>query len=236
MVYNNRMAGVDRPSDSRRSRSGHTDSGHSGDSPCDIQMMRSENHILIMSIFAGILMVIVAISAMLITDSINMDRLFSYKTKHRYIPALPVSDILYEYEPNEIRMTKTPRIIEEPELQAPTEYYESEYGYHEPEYDYSYEETDGFYSSDYLRSAGVVNDGGTKYTWYSQNVLPGGGLDIEGRHVEDGYVVDGNGRIVVASSDIPYGTEIDLPFGSGKGIVLDTGYLEPGQIDIYTDF
>ena len=229
MVHNDRMAGMDRPFDRRRSCSGYTDSNNSSGSPRDIQMIRNENRILVMSIFAGMLMVAVAISVSLIADAVNMDRLFSYKTQHQYIPALAVSDILYEHEPNEIRMTKTPRIVEESEPQISVEHYEPEYGY-------SYEETDGFYSSDYLRSAGVITDGDTKYTWYSQRVLPGGGLDIEGRHVEDGYVVDGEGRIVVASSDVPYGTEIELPFGSGKGIVLDTGYLEPGQIDIYTDF
>lgn len=94
----------------------------------------------------------------------------------------------------------------------------------------------GYYTSDQLRDQGVIFDGGYRYTWYSQRVLPGGGLAIEGRHVTDeGYVADFLGRIVVASSDIPYGTEIVIPFGSGTGIVLDTGCAS-GTIDVYTDF
>ena len=92
------------------------------------------------------------------------------------------------------------------------------------------------YSSDDLRSLGVIYDDGYRYTWYSQRVLPGGGLNIEGRHVSDeGYVVDSQDRIVVASSDLAYGTTIDVPFGNGKAVVLDTGCTS-GTIDVYTDF
>ena len=94
----------------------------------------------------------------------------------------------------------------------------------------------GAYGADELRTQGVIFDGGYRYTWYSQRVLPGGGLAIDGRHVSDeGYVVDADGRIVVASSDLPKGTEIDVPFGSGKAVVLDTG-CAPGTVDVYTDF
>ena len=90
--------------------------------------------------------------------------------------------------------------------------------------------------ADDLKSRGVIYDGGYRYTWYSQRVLPGGGLAIEGRHVSDeGYVVDAGERIVVASSDLPHGTELDVPFGSGKAVVLDTGCAS-GTIDVYTDF
>ena len=92
------------------------------------------------------------------------------------------------------------------------------------------------YSSAELQSRGVINGGTYRYTWYSQRVLPGGGLAIEGRHVSDeGYVVDAQDRVVVASSDLPRGTEVDIPFGSGKAIVLDTGCAS-GTRDIYTNF
>ena len=92
------------------------------------------------------------------------------------------------------------------------------------------------YEADQLRTQGVIFDGGYRYTWYSQRVLPGGGLAIDGRHVSaEGYVVDADERIVVASSDLPRGTELDVPFGSGKAVVLDTG-CAPGTIDVYTDF
>ena len=94
----------------------------------------------------------------------------------------------------------------------------------------------GYYSSEQLRNEGIISDGGVSYTWYSERVLPGGGLNIEGRHVSDeGYVVDGQGRIVVASSDLPYGAELSVPFGDGTAVVLDTG-CAPGIVDVYTSF
>lgn len=95
---------------------------------------------------------------------------------------------------------------------------------------------DDSYAADELRSQGVIYDGDYRYTWYSQRILPGEGLEIEGRHVSDeGYVVDADERIVVASSDLDRGAELEVPFGSGKAVVLDTGCAS-GTIDIYTDF
>lgn len=85
-----------------------------------------------------------------------------------------------------------------------------------------------------LRTNGVESDGEFTYTWYSQSVLPGGALDIPGRHVGDGgYVMDGDGNICVASSDLPYGTQVDTPYGSA--VVYDTGCAS-GVIDVYTDW
>lgn len=77
--------------------------------------------------------------------------------------------------------------------------------------------------------AGVVNSGGYKYTYYSQSVLPGGGLNIPGRHVSGGFVRDGNGYIVLAN-DAPKGTIIETPFGTG--MVYDRG-TSGNHIDVY---
>ena len=83
---------------------------------------------------------------------------------------------------------------------------------------------------------GVIEDGGRTYTWYSELVLPGEGLDElngNGRTVnESGYVIDGDGYIAVAS---PYGADeigtiIETPFGMAK--VYD--YCENDSYDIYT--
>lgn len=63
---------------------------------------------------------------------------------------------------------------------------------------------------------GVLYQGGFRYTYYSQRVLPGGGLDIPGRHVEGGYVRDKNNYIVLASKYHKKGTVIDTPIGLGK--------------------
>lgn len=85
------------------------------------------------------------------------------------------------------------------------------------------------------KSGGVNYFNGRKETWYSQRVLPGGGLDIPGRHVnaEDGTVRDGDGYICVAASDLPYGTVVETSLGMGK--VYDTG-CAPGTTDIYVDW
>ncbi|WP_071131124.1 hypothetical protein [Enterococcus timonensis] len=80
-------------------------------------------------------------------------------------------------------------------------------------------------------STGVVNSGGYKFTYYSQSVLPGGGLSIPGRHVNsNGYVCDGDGYIVAASS-LPKGTIIATPFGNSAK-VYDRGTVG-NHIDIY---
>ena len=85
---------------------------------------------------------------------------------------------------------------------------------------------------------GVHYDSGSgySYTYYSENVLPGGGLSIPGRHVGDeGYVMDGNGNLCLASDDLPYGTVVSVPFGSGTGVVYDcgSGY---GNLDVYVSW
>lgn len=86
------------------------------------------------------------------------------------------------------------------------------------------------YSPDDLRNLGVIYDGGWKYTWYSERVLPGGGLNIPGRYSDGNFVRDENGYICVASSDLAKGTVIDTPWGVAK--VYDCGCAS-GTIDIY---
>lgn len=91
-------------------------------------------------------------------------------------------------------------------------------------------------SGDHLtKSGGVYYYNGRKETWYSQRVLPGGGLDIPGRHVnaEDGTIRDEDGYICVAASDLPKGTVVETSLGTGK--VYDTG-CAPGTTDIYVDW
>ena len=88
------------------------------------------------------------------------------------------------------------------------------------------------YSLAALRRAGVVHWGGYKFTYYSQKVLPGGGLRIPGRHVNaNGYVADADGYIVLAN-DAPKGTVINTPFG-GPGKVYDRG-TRGNHFDVYT--
>lgn len=130
------------------------------------------------------------------------------------------------------------------ELDAAEEYIEEDIWYEEEEtyyyeysepYWYDYDTSDGI-SAEEFQFLGVVEQDGVTYTWYSQNVLPGGGLDelnANGRHVEGGFVMDGDGYIAVASSDYEKGTVVDTPFGPGK--VYDSG-CDSGKIDVYTNF
>lgn len=115
------------------------------------------------------------------------------------------------------------------------EWYEEPYYYEQTYCVPSYDLSDGISASEF-QFLGVVEDDGVRYTWYSQNVLPGGGLtelNANGRHVEGGYVVDGDGYIAVASSDYEKGTVIETPFGTAK--VYDSG-CESGVVDVYTNF
>lgn len=81
---------------------------------------------------------------------------------------------------------------------------------------------------------GVVYYNGHRETYYSQRVLPGGGLSIPGRHVaSDGTIRDANGYICVASSDYPKGTIVETSLGTA--MVYDSGCAS-GTIDIYTDW
>lgn len=120
--------------------------------------------------------------------------------------------------------TTTEEIIYE----EPVEYY-YEPGPYEEYVEYEYYE----YSPYDLMYHGVIYWGGWKFTWYSENVLPGGGLDIPGRWSDGNFVRDGYGNFCVASSDLPYGTTIMTPWGNA--VVYDSGCAS-GTIDIYTSW
>jgi hypothetical protein len=91
------------------------------------------------------------------------------------------------------------------------------------------------YTSADFMSAGVIYWGGWRWTWYSQNVLPGGGLCIPGRHVDDmGYVCDENDYICLAATSLSKGVIVDTPFGK-QGKVYDSGCAY-GTLDIYVSW
>ena len=139
--------------------------------------------------------------------------------------------VIYEVEP----------IAEEPEVEYDA-WLSSEPEVQTPSYDgggYVDANVDGTWiSGSDFAWMGVHYDSGSgySYTYYSENVLPGGGLSIPGRHVGDeGYVMDGNGNLCLASDDLPYGTVVNVPFGSGTGVVYDcgSGY---GNLDVYVSW
>ena len=90
------------------------------------------------------------------------------------------------------------------------------------------------YSPSEFQNAGVIDWGDYQWTYYSELILPGEGLDIPGRHTtEDGYVCDGDGYVVLAAdlSMLPRYSIIDTPFGR-TGKVYDTGCAY-GIVDAY---
>ena len=88
------------------------------------------------------------------------------------------------------------------------------------------------YSFDELMWMGVIYWGDYRWTYYSESVLPGGGLNIPGRYTDEiGFVCDENGYICLASSDLSYGTIISTPFGR-MGCVYDSG-CPSGTLDVY---
>lgn len=91
------------------------------------------------------------------------------------------------------------------------------------------------YSASTFKRDGVLHWGGWRWTWYSERVLPGGGLNIPGRHADgDGYICDENNYICVASSTLRKGTVIDTPLGK-KGKVYDSGCASD-IIDVYVSW
>lgn len=135
-------------------------------------------------------------------------------------------------------------------VEAETERQEAEQlAEYELDYDYlvSEEYSDdgsGGYDGDWasnFRSSGGGSDGTYSYTWYSQNVLSGGGLtelNNNGRHVDDrDFVCDGDGYIAVAMDGVEKGTVVSTPWGEAKvyDSVSDSNEYT-GHIDVYTNY
>lgn len=91
------------------------------------------------------------------------------------------------------------------------------------------------YSASNFEYLGIIYWNGWKWTWYSEKVLPGNGLNIPGRHTNSsGYVCDENGYICLASSSLSKGTIIETPFGV-KGKIYDSGCAS-NTIDVYVNW
>lgn len=94
--------------------------------------------------------------------------------------------------------------------------------------------SEAIYSPGEFQNAGVINWGGYQWTYYSELILPGYGLNIPGRHTtSDGYVCDGDGYVVLAAdlSMLSRGSIVETPFGY-TGKVYDTGCAY-GVLDVY---
>lgn len=88
------------------------------------------------------------------------------------------------------------------------------------------------YTGSQFRSKGVAYYNGWRWTWYSQRVLPGRGLNIPGRHLdESGYVCDENNYIVVAGPVSMRGQVFTSPLG--KDVKVYDYCPTNGTIDVY---
>lgn len=99
--------------------------------------------------------------------------------------------------------------------------------------DYTDEPQEVSYTPEEFQQMGVIYWNGWRWTYYSELILPGYGLDIPGRWSDGYFVRDGSGNIVVASVDLPKGTYVDTPFGPGK--VYDSG-CPSGTLDLYVSW
>lgn len=96
-------------------------------------------------------------------------------------------------------------------------------------------QNDTLYSALQFMRLGVIHWNGWRWTYYSEKILPGGGLDIPGRHNDaDGYICDENDYICLSSSSLSRGTVTDTPFGK-QGKVYDTGCPQD-VIDVYVNW
>lgn len=104
-----------------------------------------------------------------------------------------------------------------------------DYGYYDVPY-YS-----GYYSdeaSSFMRDGVRYGENGTRYTYYSSNVLYHYRTG-EWTPNENGMYTTSEGYLVVASSDYPEGTLVETPWGTGQ--VLDSG-CSSGTIDMYVNY
>lgn len=195
--------------------------------------------------FAGTSIAVCTLAAIVIgTIQLNTPTSSHPEIEDSINPAIdmPVRDIEY--------VTQDEMVVEDVEIEDSLDIEQSDDAIEHPNESYSNYMSNTYsnpYSNTYkgysnydgdFKSAGVVyGEDGTRYTWYSQKVLPGGGLtdlNNNGRHVNDsGYICDGDGYLAVSSSDHAQGEIIETPFGTAK--VYDTGCAS-GTIDVYTDF
>lgn len=160
----------------------------------------------------------------------SRSRIQSLDSSEADVAATYVEEHEESYEEEEYYEEEEVYIVEE-------DYYEESYEeeYHEETEENSYH-SEGSYTLSDLQYHGVINWNGNRYTYYSQQVLPGGGLKIPGRHVNTGgFVSDGDGYIVLANDVLDRGTVVSTPFGYHGKIYDRFGTGKPSHhFDVYT--
>ena len=152
----------------------------------------------------------------------------------------PVDRVIHKGTAFDLPIVAAPAIIEtpEPETSSQEDGVEEAGSRSSSQPELTQAPTSATYSVSDLMFMGVINWNGYKFTYYSQSELPGPGLSIPGRHVnEGGYVADGDGYMVLAAPyGIAHGTVFSTPFGY-DGKVYDTCAscsTSPMWLDVYT--
>ena len=169
----------------------------------------------------------------LTTEEVTTEQEIKIETGGFMIPTTTTEEITTEEE------YTTETIVEEYFEPETTEAATEDYSLPEPIIEDTEEESTevsedpaAAYSFDELLWMGVIYWGDYRWTYYSESILPGGGLNIPGRYTDEtGFVCDGNGYICLASSDLSYGTIVSTPFGR-MGCVYDSG-CPSGTLDVY---
>ncbi len=175
--------------------------------------------------------VLAIIGVMIVSESYsadaNIDEDYIFKADDRIddeVTLIVTSEVTSE-QITESDITKI-ESAEPVDLKEPSEIYSTM----EPEKD-----NNTLYSASQFMQLGTIHWSGWKWTWYSERVLPGDGLDIPGRHNDiDGYICDENSYICLSSSSLNRGTVVDTPFGK-QGKVYDTGCAS-NVIDVYVNW
>lgn len=95
-------------------------------------------------------------------------------------------------------------------------------------------EVERLYEPDEFKYLGVLDFNGWRWTWYSSHVY-NNDLGIPGQHeTSEGYIVDEDEYICLASVDLSKGTIVKTPLGY-FGKVYDTG-CPSGILDVYTNW
>ena len=95
-------------------------------------------------------------------------------------------------------------------------------------------EVERLYEPDEFKYLGVLDFNGWRWTWYSSHVY-NNDLGIPGQHeTSEGYIVDEDEYICLASTDLSKGTIVKTPLGY-FGKVYDTG-CPSGILDVYTNW
>ena len=94
-------------------------------------------------------------------------------------------------------------------------------------------QSEKLYTIDQFEFMGIVMWNGYKFSYYSERVLPGTGLNIPGRNTTDGFVKDGDGYIVAAVNGTK-GSIIPTPFGAYAKVYDFCVGCASNQVDLYT--